>query len=67
MELSELLLILIAIIQTSMLPWAYKVGNRLTAIEVSLKETAALRAQITALTNAVHQIELRLAKMDNSE
>lgn len=65
MELSDFLIILISIVVTGMVPWGYVMHGRLTAIEVAVKQTAELRTQIQGLTQAVHGIELRLAKMEN--
>lgn len=64
MALSDFLIILISIVVTGMVPWGYMMHGRLTAIEVAVKETAQLRNQIQMQSNSIHEIELRLVKME---
>lgn len=67
MGLSEGLLILIALVTSSMLPWAYSVHGRLTAIEVGIKDAKELTIAISVMREEMHRIDVRLAKLENGE
>jgi len=63
--LSEVLTILIAVIVSGMVPFGFVMHGRLSAIEVAVKETAQLRNKISSLTQSLHGLELRFAKIEN--
>ncbi len=65
MDISEGLLILIACVTTSMLPWAYKVHGRLTAIEIGVKDAKELKVAISILREDMHRMDVRMAKIEN--
>ena len=67
MVLSEILLILISLIMTGMVPWAYKVHGRLTAIEVGLNDSKELKITIAVLRDEIHRMDVRMAKIENGD
>lgn len=65
MEISDGLIILISVIVTGMVPWGFMMHGRLAAIEVAVQETTLLRNQILTLSETVHDLEVRFAKIEN--